>query len=135
MIYYVSPSIIPKSLKNTSKFFFPHGLCQAVTTYEISQINSFMWMGLYPNVVGYLTDPEMLTYSSIDIRSQSGDKIACNFGRVCTYEVSIIVTDLRHPVSPDTCSDEISYNGCIEEQTKNIHHEVINQTNCIQTGR
>ena len=125
MGYIESSSNSHQRLKDASKFLFPHGVCQVVTAYEITQTHSFMWISSYTNVVGYLTDTEMLTHSSIDISSQSGDKIACNFGSICTYEVSIIVTDLRHPVFPDTCSDETSYDRCVEEQTKNIYYEVI----------
>ena len=125
MIYYKSSSNSPQILKDTLKFLFPHGVCKVVTTYDMTQIKAYQWIGSYSDVVGYLTDPEMLTHSSIDISSQSGDRIACNFGSICTYEVSIIVTDLRHPVIPDTCSDETSYDRCVEEQTKNIYYEVI----------
>ena len=128
MIYYKSSSYSPQRLKDTLKFLFPHEVCKVVTTYDMTQINSFQWRGSYSDVVGYLTDPEMLTHSSIDIRSQPGDKIACKFGSICTYEISIIITDLKHPVLSDTCSDEISYNRCVEEQTKKITNEVINKT-------
>ena len=60
------------------------------------------------------------------LSSHTGDKIECDFRSICTFEISIIVTDLRS-VSPDTCSDETSYKRCVEEQTKDIYHEVIDK--------
>ena len=105
---------------------FPLGICQIDDTYEMTEIRRLFLNGSYPNTVVYLTDPGMLTHSSIDLSSQKGDKITCDAGSVCTYEISIIVTDLRS-VSPGTCSDETSYKRCVEEQTKNIYHEVIDK--------
>ena len=100
--------------------------------FDMSEIRRLVLTGSYPNSVVYLTDPGLLTHSSIDLSSQSGDKVVCDIGSICTYEISIIVTDLRHPVSPDTCSDEPSYKRCVEEQTKNIFHEVIEQKSCLK---
>ena len=95
-------------------------------TYEMTEIRRLVLNGSYPNAVVYLTDPGMLTHSSIDLSSHTGDKIECDFRSICTFEISIIVTDLRS-VSPDTCSDETSYKRCVEEQTKDIYNEVIDK--------
>ena len=98
--------------------------------YVMSEIRRLMLIGSYPNSVVYLTDPGMLTHSSIDISSHTGDKVLCDIGNMCTYEISIIVTDLKHPGYLDTCSDEASYKRCVEEQTKNIYHKVIDKRLC-----
>ena len=124
MAYSTSLTDPPKSVKSSSKFVFPHGVCQIVETDDMTEMIRFAWTDSYPNVEAYLTDPGMSTHSSIDLSSQKGDKIACNYGNVCTYEISIRVTDLRHPVIQETCSDDTSYKECVEEQTKNIYHKV-----------
>ena len=77
-------------------------------TYEMTEIRRLVLNGSYPNTVVYLTDPGMLTHSSIDLSSHTGDKIVCDIRSICTFEISII------SVSPDTCSDEISYKRCVE---------------------
>ena len=123
-------SLSPKKVTTSSRFLFPHGVCQIDDTYEMTEIRKLFLDGSYPNTVVYLTDPGMLTHSSIDLSSQSGDMITCDSQSVCTYEISIIVTDLS-TVSPDTCSDKISYNKCVEEQTKDIFHEVIEREKII----
>ena len=123
MVYYGASFLNPSKLTNASKFLFPHGVCQIDDTYKMTEIKILSLSGIYQNAVVYLTDPAKFTHSSIDLSSQIGDKITCYFGSICTYEISIIVTDLS-TVSPDTCSDEISYKRCVEEQTKNYYHEV-----------
>ena len=124
MLYYDKiTSLSPEKVPTSSRFLFPHGVCQIDDTYEMTEIQRLVLKGSYPNTVVYLTDPGMFTHSSIDLSSQTGDKITCDFGNICTYEISIIVKDLS-AVPSDTCSEEISYNKCVEEQTKDIFHEV-----------
>ena len=124
LVYHSSLLGTSKSFKNSYEFLFPHGVCQMDYAIDTTHVIRIFWPGSYPNVVAYLTDPGMLTHSSIDLNSQVGDKMTCNFGNICTYEISIMVTELRHPVIPDTCSDETSYDKCVEEQTKNIYDKV-----------
>ena len=124
LLYGSAPFDTPISLNNTSEFIFPLGVCQIVHTYEMTEFKRLVFQGLYPHAEVYLTDPGIITHSSIDLSSHTGDKIACGIDSLCTYEISIIITDLRHPVDTDTCSDETSFNRCVEEQTKNIFHEV-----------
>ena len=134
MLYDVAISNSSNKHKNSSKFLFPYGVCQIDDAYEMTEIRRLVLLGSYPNTVVYLTDPGMVTHSSIDLSSQTGDKVVCDIGSICTYEISIIVTHLS-TVSPDTCSDEISYKRCVEEQTKNIYHEVIDKDkSCFNLG-
>jgi hypothetical protein len=94
--------------------------------FDMTEIRKLGLIGSYPNTVVYLTDPGLLTHSSIDLSSQSGDKVVCDAGSICSYEINILVTDLS-TVSPDTCSDETSFKRCVEEQTKHIYNEVIDK--------
>ena len=125
MLYYGSLIFNSSKHSNSSKFLFPHGVCQMDDTYEMTEIRRLVLNGSYPNAVVYLTDPGMLTHLSIDLSSHTGDKIVCDIRSICTFEISI-VTDLS-TVSPDTCSDETSYKRCVEEQTKDIYNEVIDK--------
>ena len=129
LLYGSSPFDDATILKNTSKFIYPLGVCQVVHAFEMTEIKRLVFDGSYPHAAVYLTDPGMITHSGIDLSSHTGDKIVCGVSSICTYEIGITVTDLRHPVDPDTCTDETTFERCVEEQTKNIFHEVKYITN------
>ena len=102
-----------------------------VPTYNMNgeaTISVYSTTETYPDAVVYLTDPGTLTHSSIDLSSQTGDTIKCEQGNLCTFEIGIKITDLRNPAGEDTCSDDIPYANCVEEQTMKIYLEVKNKT-------
>lgn len=103
---------------------FPNGLCQMISDLNMTEVNRLQWIGYFPNLAVYVTDPKKKTDSSIDLNSQIGDEIRCEVGNICTYEVSIAITDLRSPVEPDTCSDKVTFSACADQLMKETYHKV-----------
>ena len=103
---------------------FPNGLCQMIPDFNMTEVNRLQWIGYFPSLAVYVTDPKMKTDSSIDLNSQIGDEIKCEVGNICTYEVSIAITDLRNPVELDTCSDTDPFSTCADELMKETYNKV-----------
>ena len=115
------------------KFLHPHGVCQQMTNYSMEKKYKISWgdFGLYgigntdyPDMSISLTDPYRQRFSSIDLTSQSGDKLELKEGYSHIYEVHILVQDTRDPTNPGFCTDKVSYSDCVDQQTETLFVEV-----------
>ena len=70
----------------------------------------------YENMLVFITDPAMLTYSSIDLQSHEGTKLfGLKKGYYSIYDVEVSVKDSNNPTERHTC-DTSSYSECVDQQ-------------------
>ena len=78
----------------------------------------------YENMLVFISDPGMLTYSSIDMQSHQGREI---FGlrqdHNTIYNVEVVMRDLDNPVQRDSCSFS-TYAECVDQQIHIFFNEV-----------
>ena len=117
-------------LRGVRVFIYPFGLCAHFVDYNPLKDFTLLtldWMGnncTYENMLLFITDPAMKTYSSIDLQSHQGTKLfGLKKGYYSIYDVEVSVKDSNNPTERHTC-DTRSYSECVDQQTQNIFAEV-----------
>ena len=95
---------------------FPYGVCHRVSNLDMTMIFVITMPGSHPNLDIFITDPRKQAYTTMDLGSLTGDSLECKREHLCTFEIDIIIRDLRNPGASDTCSDAVPYNKCVNEQ-------------------
>ena len=118
------------SLNGNTVFIYPYGICVNFVEYNpekefIIEIEE-MLLGTfkYENMLVFITDPEMMTYSSVDLQSHQGNQI---FGlkkdRKIIYDVEVLLKDYDNPAEKKFCS--LSFHAdCVVDQTYEIISKV-----------
>ena len=109
-------------------FMYPLGLCTNFVNYNASKgfTLSFRIMQnyAYENMFVFISDPGMLTHSSIDQLSHQGVKFfGVKKGHNTIYDVEAVIKDRDNPSERDSCSLS-SYADCVDQQTKDIFFQV-----------
>ena len=121
---------IKNIIKGDIVYLYPFGLCVNFVEYDPNKdfsltifrdaVNDYD----YARMFVFVTDPAMLTYSSIDQQSHQGTKL---FGlksvHKTIYDVEVVIKDSDNPAERDSCS-MTSFADCLEEQTSNFFSQV-----------
>ena len=118
-----------KTDKGEYMYMFPFGFClnfvhyNPVKDFHISLKNSNNFS--FNDIMVFITDPQMLSYSSIDQQSHHGTKIfGLKRGRETLYDIDVIIKDRDNPTERDSCSQS-SYYDCVDNETYAIFSKVI----------
>ena len=111
-------------LETSPVFQFPYGVCHRVSNLDMTKIFMITLPGSHSNLDIFITDPRKQTYTTIDLGSLTGDSLECKKEHLCTFEIDIILSDLRNPGASDTCSDTVPYTKCVNEQIDFFYLEV-----------
>jgi len=127
----------PQTVSGKIVFIYPFGLCFNFKEYNPDQdflirIEESLLQGtdyepkdIFENMLVFITDPAMLTFSSIDQQSHQGNQIfGMKKGRKTFYNVEVCIKDSDNPTERDTCS-LTPYSDCVDQQTHQIFTEVI----------
>ena len=111
-------------LETSPVFQFPYGVCHRVSNLDMTKIFEITLPGSHPNLDIFITDPRKQTYTTIDLGSLTGDSLECKREHLCTFEIDIVIRDLRNPGASDACSDTVPYTKCVNEQIDFFYLEV-----------
>ena len=120
----------PKRLSGKAMLLSPFGLCVNFVDYDADedfrlQIYGKKYNYLTEEMFVFVTDPAMLTYSSIDQESHQGTQIiGIENNTYNIYNVEVVMKDSDNPVERHLCSD-LSYSDCVDQQTHDFFFQVI----------
>ena len=111
-----------------SVFIYPFGICANFVEYDpdkdftlrIRYDKKFTFEDMFV----FITDPAMLTHSSIDQQSHQGREIfGLKKGHYTILNVEVVIKDSDNPTERDSCSLS-PYEDCLDQQTIDIFAEV-----------
>ena len=124
------------SIKGNTTFLYPFGLCVTFTEYDADKDFHFRLYDQsnnlnFNNMFVFITDPAMLTFSSIDQQSHQGITL---FGlkpkHHSIYNIEIGLKDSNNPSERESCSLS-AYADCVDDQTNAIFNKVTIITNHV----
>ena len=124
-------SLDPSSVSGNTFFMYPFGICVNYVDYNPEKEFSVPLFNdnyyEFENIFVFITDPAMLTYSSIDQLSHQGTKIfGLKVGYSTFYDVEVEIKDFDNPSERDSCSLS-SYADCVDKNTQEIFSKVISR--------
>ena len=119
-----------EELNGDTVFLYPFGLCVNFIKYDTNKdvklmIYDYNKIYSFQNMFVFITDPAMITFSSICQRSHKGTKLfGLKKGFSTFYDVEVEVRDSDNPAERNFCTLS-SYSECVDQQTQEIFSEVI----------
>ena len=113
-------------------FIYPFGLCMNIFDYDPNEqlILTILSRGIKQNfsfeeMFVFITDPAMLTFSSIDLHShQFTQIIGLKKGHNVIYTIQVELKDYDNPAERNSCSSS-SYSDCLEEKYYDLFSKVM----------
>ena len=120
-------------LSGTLDFMYPFGLCSHYVEYDPHKDLEFQILNTndyaYESMYIFITDPLMMTHSSIDQQSHQGIQLfGLKKGHNTIYSVEVTVKDLNNPTERDSCSSS-SYADCVNQKIQDIFSKVMLESN------